>query len=94
MTLLDVEELASYWIDNPPSHLMIAAYLGIGKKRSKRASVLPETAAGMSASSGEVGHILAELGPSFASGDVHAGMSPVVLDFGELRRRIDMPGQK
>lgn len=93
MTLFDVEELACYWIDNPPPHLMIAAYLGIGKKRPKRTSVLSETAAGMSASSGEIGHILAELGPSFASGDVHAGMGPVVLDFGELRRRIDASGE-
>ena len=28
MTLLDVEELTRYWIDHPPLHLMVAAYLG------------------------------------------------------------------
>jgi hypothetical protein len=36
----------------------------------------------------EVVHLLAELGPSFARGDVHAGLNPVVLDFNELRRVI------
>jgi hypothetical protein len=29
MTLLEVEELTRYWIDHPPPHLLIAAYLGL-----------------------------------------------------------------
>jgi hypothetical protein len=32
MTLFDVEELTLYWADHPPTHLMVAAYLGIGPK--------------------------------------------------------------
>jgi hypothetical protein len=31
MTLLDFEESCSYWQKQPPVHLMVAAYLGIGK---------------------------------------------------------------
>jgi hypothetical protein len=87
MTLFDVEELTRYWIDHPPLHLLIAAYLGIGKERSGRA-VPPyrPTAVGQT-SAADVGQILADLGPGFASGQVHAGMRPVVLDFAELRRQ-------
>jgi hypothetical protein len=87
MTLFDVEELTRYWIDHPPPHLMIAAYLGIGRERGKRASVLRGPSGNKSTSAAEIGHILAELGPGFGSGDVHAGLSPVVLNFSELRRK-------
>jgi hypothetical protein len=31
MTLLDYEELCRYWAKSPPTHLMVAAYLGVGK---------------------------------------------------------------
>jgi len=31
--------------------------------------------------------MLARLGPGFGAGDVHAGLTPVVLDFAELHRR-------
>jgi len=37
--------------------------------------------------SSELEVLLAELGPGFGPGDVHAGLTPVVLDFTELRRR-------
>jgi hypothetical protein len=88
MTLFDVEELTRYWIDHPPLHLMIAAYLGIGKERRRQVGA-PQARARPEATPGaEVGRLLAELGPSFASGDVHAGLSPVVLNFSELRRRL------
>jgi hypothetical protein len=40
MTLLEVEELTRYWIDHPPPHLLIAAYLGIGRERGKLAGVM------------------------------------------------------
>jgi hypothetical protein len=33
--------------------------------------------------------VLAELGPGFGAGDVHAGLAPVVLDFAELQRRAE-----
>jgi hypothetical protein len=89
MTLFEFEELTRYWIDHPPPHLMIAAYLGIGKQRVRRAGA-PQGPAGEASPMGaDIGHLLTELGPSFAQGEVHAGMGPVVLDFSELRRRTN-----
>lgn len=87
MTLFDVEELTRYWTDHPPPHLMMAAYLGIAKeRRGRRGSPTMQPAAGLGPGF-NVGHLLAQLGPAFTSGDVHAGLHPVVLDFTELRRR-------
>jgi hypothetical protein len=84
MTLLQVEELASYWAEHPPLHLLVGAYLGIGKDTQKRQA----TPAGRAAkAAGEPGSVLAGLGPGFGVGDVHAGLTPVELDFAELRRR-------
>jgi hypothetical protein len=88
MTLLDVEELTRYWIDHPPVHLTVAAYLGIGQGKGRRTS--PRSSAVTPQKIGknsELDPVLAELGPSFMSGDVHAGLAPVVLDFTELKRR-------
>jgi hypothetical protein len=87
MTLFDVEELTRYWIDHPPLHLMVAAYLGIGKERRRRMSSPGAKAAAELTPDVHVEQLLAELGPAFASGDVHAGLHPVVLDFTDLRRR-------
>jgi hypothetical protein len=88
MTLLDVEELTRYWIDHPPLHLMVGAYLGVGKGNGKRmrSQSLAAAPRGTGADS-DVGAVLAQLGPSFASRDVHAGLAPVMLDFAELKRR-------
>lgn len=92
MTLLDVEELTGYWIDHPPLHLMVAAYLGLGKSNSRRASSESSAAKRRGrGSDSEIGALLAELGPSFTGGNVHAGLAPVVLDFTELRRRARLP---
>jgi hypothetical protein len=88
MTLLDVEELTRYWIDHPPLHLMVAAYLGVGRDKGRRMALrLSEAEASSIGAHANVDNLLAELGPSFATGDVHAGLAPVVLDFAELRRR-------
>jgi len=83
MTLFDVEELTRYWMEHPPLHLMMAAFLGIGKERRRRGdfSGLQPTP------DANVGQLLAELGPAFASGDVHSGLDAVVLDFTQLQRR-------
>jgi hypothetical protein len=35
--------------------------------------------------------LLAQLGPGFGAGDVNAGLSPVILDFAELRLRSEIP---
>jgi len=87
MTLLDVEELTRYWVDHPPLHLMVAAYLGVGKGDGRRVRARLLAAAPLENSANpEVGALLAELGPSFTGGDVHAGLAPVLLDFAELRR--------
>jgi hypothetical protein len=86
MTLLEVEELTRYWIDHPPLHLMVGAYLGIGKARHRRAGATRGSAEAGSMGGAEIARLLAELGPSFAGCDVHEGLRPVVLDVGELRR--------
>ena len=38
MTLLDVEELARYWADHPPAHLLLAAFIGGGQKTAPLAA--------------------------------------------------------
>ncbi len=93
MTLLDVEELTRYWIDHPPLHLMVAAYLGLGKGvgRRTRFESSAATRRDMGANS-DVATVLAELGPSFTGGDVHAGLAPVMLDFAELKRNARSGG--
>jgi hypothetical protein len=88
MTLFQVEELASYWAQHPPLHLLIAAYLGVGKEKHARP---PASLKRMQRSSSDVGSVLAHLGPGFSSGDVHAGLSPANLDFAELRRQARAP---
>jgi hypothetical protein len=91
MTLLDVEELTRYWIDHPPLHLMVAAYLGVGKGKGGRgrADAFAAENSRKQANTG-AGTMLAGLGPGFAAGDVHAGTGPAVLDFAELRRRTGL----
>ena len=81
MTLFDIEELTAYWVEHPPVHILVGAYLGVGKHQRKRAP-----SAGSNPGS-DIQVLLAELGPGFGAGDVHAGLPGVVLDFAELRRR-------
>jgi hypothetical protein len=81
MTLFDIEELMAYWVEHPPVHILVAAYFGVGKHQRKRAAP-----AGSNPGS-DIQALLAELGPGFGAGDVHAGLPGVVLDFAELRRR-------
>jgi hypothetical protein len=83
MTLLDFEELVGYWSEHPPLHVLLAAYLGVGAKNMRRSPPAP----------GKADHstLLAELGPSFAAGDVHAGLGAVALDFQDLKRRVRSP---
>jgi hypothetical protein len=85
MTLFQIEELTSYWAQHPPLHLLVAAYLGVGK--GKQASSTERERR----TSSDVGSMLAHLGPGFNPGDVHAGLSPVVLDFAELHPRAAVP---
>ena len=85
MTLFDFEELMAYWAEHPPVHILVGAYLGIGKHQRRR---IPSAGSSRGrAASSDLQTILAELGPSFGAGDVHAGLPGVVLDFAELRRR-------
>jgi hypothetical protein len=79
MTLLDFEELAGYWSEHPPLHMLLAAYLGVGTTRVHGNRPPPGKA--------ELSSLLAELGPGFAAGDVHAGLGEVALDFRDLKRR-------
>jgi len=90
MTLFDFEELTAYWVEHPPVHILVGAYLGAGKHQRRRT---PSGGSGSGrAANSDLGGILAELGPGFGTGDVHAGLPGVVLDFAELRsraRRVD-----
>lgn len=85
MTLFQVEELTSYWAQHPPLHLLVEAYLGIGKQRHAR--LPPMSARPAQQPSSDAGALLAQLGSGFSAEDVQAGLSPVVLDFTELHRR-------
>jgi hypothetical protein len=85
MTLFQVEELTSYWVQHPPLHLLIAAQLGVGTNKE---SPMPSNSTGQEQlSSSEVGSMLSCMGPGLSVGDVHAGLSSVILDFAELARR-------
>jgi hypothetical protein len=85
MTLFDFEELTAYWVEHPPVHILVGAYLGAGKHQRKR---IPPAGSNPGSETGsELRALLAELGPGFGTGDVHAGLPGVVLDFAELRRR-------
>ena len=91
MTLFQVEELTSYWAQHPPLHLLVAAYLGVGKHKN---AGRPSTSMGRGQPpSSDSSSLLAQLGPGFGAGDVNAGLSPAVLDFGELRLRAAVPNQ-
>ena len=85
MTLFEVEELTAYWAEYPPVHILVGAYLAVGKhQRSRGPSARSELGRAVHA---DLHGILAELGPGFGTGDVHAGLPGVVLDFAELRNR-------
>jgi hypothetical protein len=85
MTLFQIEELTSYWAQHPPLHLLVAAYLGVGKNKTVPP---PPTSMGQGQrASSNSSSLLAQLGPGFGAGDVNAGLSPAVLDFAELRLR-------
>ena len=89
MTLFQIEELTSYWAKHPPLHLLVAAYLGVGKNRHPQQS--PTSMGRGQRSSADASSLLGQLGPGFGAGDVNAGLSPVVLDFAELRLRAGIP---
>lgn len=38
MTLWDLRDFQSYWAEHPPLHVMVAAYLGIGRSRPTKTS--------------------------------------------------------
>jgi hypothetical protein len=89
MTLFQIEELTSYWAQHPPPHLLIAAYLGVGRNKHGR---LPSMSTGRGQRmSSDSSSWLAQLGPGFCTGDVDAGLSPVILDFAELRLQAGIP---
>lgn len=87
MTLFEVEELVRYWSDYPPLHITLAAHLGLGRPRLLRAGAARNPAVDRSPHAANNEELAARLGAGFAHGDVHAGLDPVVLDFGELRHK-------
>ncbi len=88
MTLLEVDELMSYWLDHPPPHLMIAAYLG--KRQTRQVPRLPRQVE--ACPDPVLAQLAAKWGAGFTSGDVHKGLGPVVLDFAELRLKTEGKG--
>lgn len=84
MTLLEVEELTKYWTEHPPLHIAVAAYLGIRHPHAKGRRAPGAAPTGQRSAS-----LLAELGPGFSAGDVHAGLPTVVLDVTALRGRAN-----
>jgi hypothetical protein len=92
MTLFEVEELTGYWTDHPPLHLLIAAYLG---KQSGKQTASPKSPTARARNAYRAAEqLLTELGPVLVSGDVHAGLGPVLLDAAELRRRTEAATQR
>lgn len=90
MTIFEFEELAAYWAEHPPVHILVGAYLGVGKDRHKRG---PSTFTKFDRRAGpELASVLGRLGAGFVAGEVHAGLSPVVLEIAELRRRAKAGG--
>ena len=85
MTLFDFEELTKYWADHPPLHILVGAYLGVGKQQRRPSE--PSLDGSRNTAGFNPEEVLAELGPGFRAEDVHAGLTPVVLDFAELRRQ-------
>jgi hypothetical protein len=85
MTLFDFEELTEYWAEHPPLHILVGAYLDVGKHRQPTAS---GSASWRGAAGSNLDAVLAQLGPGFGAEDVHVGLAPVVLDVVELRRRV------
>ena len=85
MTLLDFEELTKYWAEHPPLHILVAAYLGAGRQQHRPTGAGLDDSRNAASSNSE--EVLAELGSGFRAEDVHAGLTPVVLDFAELRRQ-------
>jgi putative multiple sugar transport system ATP-binding protein len=59
--------------------------LGVGKQQHRATGPGLDDLRNAAGSKSE--EVLAELGPGFRAGDVHAGLTPVVLDFAELRRQ-------
>jgi hypothetical protein len=90
MTLLEVEELTAYWAEHPPLHLLVAAYLGVANEKRPRKPPAPSGETPFQLGNKavtDIASLLAELGPGFGAGDIHAGLAPAVLDFTELKRR-------
>jgi hypothetical protein len=90
MTLFQIEELTSYWVQHPPLYMLAAAYFGFGKDND--ALLQSKSMVGGREPHTDLNSVLADLGPGFSAGDVHAGLSPAILDFGELCRRAAVAG--
>ncbi len=84
MTLFDYEELCRYWAKNPPVHLMVAAYLGVGKTSSEAQSAKDQQKA--------ISEILAGGGTAVVNKRVfERGMPKMTFDATELFARRPPP---
>jgi hypothetical protein len=77
MTVFDAEELCSYWSRHPPTHVLVAAFLGVKSdepalpvRRSQPSQEIP------------VGVVLAAM-PGLAAG-TNAGLPPPIFDAAAL----------
>jgi hypothetical protein len=98
LTLVDLDELLlPYLADHPPSHLLVAGFVGFKRPlagdRASQYGAGTERQRGTSPAQAETEATvsqhrasLAELRQQLGEGDVHAGIrEPAILDFGRLK---------
>ena len=88
MTLLDYAELCEYWAKHPPTHLMVAAYLGVGKESTEQQQPVQSAKSQKEA----VAEILQGGGAAVVSRSIFEKSGPApTFDFSELMSRRPAP---
>jgi hypothetical protein len=87
LTLFDIDDLCGYWADHPPTHVLVAAFLGVKPRPAPAASAMR---VGEIGAPGDVGQLMASLG----DGDPYQGCKgPAVYDFTALKARQQSSGR-
>jgi len=80
MTVFDAEELCSYWSRHPPTHVLVAAFLGV-----KSDEPAPPVRQSQPSQEIPIGVVLAAM-PGLAAG-TNAGLPSPIFDVAELMRQ-------
>jgi len=83
MTLWQVRELSDYWIKHPPTHALLAAFVGFGASASAPAS-LPASDSVPEAPAQPFNPAAV---PGLVMGDVFADLPPPIFDIEELMKQ-------